>query len=70
MAYGAKMNLDKKSGFTLSYNQKVQKIVQKFKSSSLSTSLILENDTNVKTVKSVFEKKILFNSLCVQIYRE
>lgn len=50
--------------------QKVQKIVQKFKSSSLSTSLILENDTNVKTVKSVFEKKILFNSLCVQIYRE
>ena len=53
-----------------SYNQKVQKIVQKFKSSSLSTSLILESDTNVKTVKSVFEKKILFNSLCVQIYRE
>ena len=53
-----------------SYNQKVQKIVQKFKSSSLSTSLILENDTNVKTVKSVFEKKILFNSFCVQIYRE
>mgnify|MGYP007048720843 FL=1 len=50
--------------------QKVQKIVQKFKSSSLSTSLILENDTNVKTVKSVFEKKILFNSLFVQIYRE
>ena len=50
--------------------QKVQKIVQKFKSSSLSSSLILENDTNVKTVKSVFEKKILFNSLCVQIYRE
>ena len=50
--------------------QKVQKIVQKFKSSSLSTSLILESDTNVKTVKSVFEKKILFNSLCVQIYRE
>ena len=50
-----------------SYNQKVQKIVQKFKSSSLSTSLILENDTNVKTVKSVF---VLFNSLCVQIYRQ
>ena len=50
--------------------QKVQKIVQKFKSSSLSTSLILESDTNVKTVKSVFEKKILFNSLFVQIYRE
>lgn len=35
LAYGARMNLDKKSGLTPSYNQKVQKIVQKFKSSTL-----------------------------------